>query len=188
MSGSAKNLIMASQELVDYYDNSGLVIGTCTRVEAEEKNLTTPNAIIFVFDSLARVLVQKRANTKKHYPGVWDTSACGGLEHGENADVAAERELFEEIGIKCDLHLVDTFLNSFASEDGSLMRTRLSSIFVGVSDDNPSHNDEVESVDRYEYEALLEMADSSPEDFVPSFKIELVKAIAGYEKLLAGEL
>ena len=69
-------------ELVDYYDQKGQVIGQCSREEAEEKNYTTPNAVIFVFTPDSKVIIQKLANSKKHYLGLWDVSACGWFASG----------------------------------------------------------------------------------------------------------
>ncbi len=176
----------ATQELVDYYDETGQLIGHCTRSQAEDNNYTTPNAIIFIFNTSGKVLLQKRADDKKHYPGLWDTSACGGLEHGEEPELAAERELFEEIGIKTDLMLVEKFINPFPSEDGKLIRTRLSHLFIGVSDQMPTHNHEVSEIRAFDPDKLLKLVADKPSDFVPSFELEISKALADYKKLIGG--
>lgn len=173
---------MSSIELVDYYDEAGRLIGTCPRKEAEAKNYTTPNAVIFLFNQDGQVLLQKRSQTKNHYPGLWDPTACGGLNPGENAGEAAERELFEEMGIKCDLTLVEKFLNVFPSEDRSHSRTRLTSLYVGISGEDPAHNHEVESTAWFNRTELLTQVRLAPENYVPCFEIEYEKALVGYAR------
>jgi len=170
-------------ELVDYYNDAGDIIGFCSRDEADLKNLIYPNVIVFVFTTDKRVWIQKRSMSKSHYPGIWDTSACGALEHDENPLAAALRELKEEIGLNCPLTFVERFLNIFPSEDGSETRRRMSYIFIGICDDNPINNHEVEAVIALDIYELLAKVRANPNDYVPSFDIELEKALKGYEHL-----
>jgi isopentenyl-diphosphate delta-isomerase len=172
-----------TDELVDYFDAEGGVLGYCSRGEAEDKNFITPNAIIFVIDQSGEVLLQKRAQTKKHYPGLWDTSACGAIAHGENPEMAAERELFEEIGVRCKLQLAERFMNAFPSEDGTLVRTRLSYLYIGRCAVKPTHNHEVEEIRGFAPEGLLAHVKAAPEKYVPSFELELSKALAAFSRL-----
>ena len=56
---------------------------------------------IWVVSSDGRVLIQRRADTKKLMPGEW--AATGGAAiSGEDSFTAASRELFEELGIRSD--------------------------------------------------------------------------------------
>jgi isopentenyldiphosphate isomerase len=57
-------------------------------------------AMIVVFSSDGRMLIQKRKENKVGWPGMWDISAGGAVTSGEDSALGAERELFEEIGIK----------------------------------------------------------------------------------------
>lgn len=171
------------EELVDYYDADGNVIGFCTRREADDKNYTYPNAIVFVFTTKQQVWVQRRSFNKRHYPGLWDPSACGALAHGEDPVLAAQRELQEEIGLACDLTFVEAFLNTFPSEDGTETRSRMSHLFIGTCDDTPEWNDEVDAVAAWGIDELLAELAKNPQDFVPSFDVEIEKAVAAYAKL-----
>lgn len=172
-----------TKELVDYFDKSGSIIGTCTRKEADDNNYIYPNVIVFIFTPDGRVWIQKRSLQKRHYPGIWDTSACGALAHDENPKIAAQRELMEEMNIACELTLVEKFINVFPSEDKSFERSRMSFIFIGTSDKIPSGNEEVEAVAAWDIEDLLEEITKNPDGFVPSFDIEIEKALKGYDKL-----
>ncbi|MDR2976171.1 MAG: NUDIX domain-containing protein [Streptococcaceae bacterium] len=59
---------------------------------------------VIIFDSTCeKVLIQKRREDKEAWPGYWDFTAGGSAIAGEEIYQAAERELFEEVGLKLDL-------------------------------------------------------------------------------------
>lgn len=47
-----------------------------------------------------RVLLQKRADVKVNWPGLWDISVAGHVNAGESAIDAIVRESFEELGLR----------------------------------------------------------------------------------------
>lgn len=47
-----------------------------------------------------RVLLQKRADVKENWPGLWDISVAGHVNAGESALDAIVRESFEELGLR----------------------------------------------------------------------------------------
>lgn len=49
-----------------------------------------------------KMLIQKRLETKKPYPGRWDVSCGGSVVSGETSEQGAHRELLEEIGLDVD--------------------------------------------------------------------------------------
>ena len=55
---------------------------------------------ICVFSPDGRMLIQRRQTTKRGWPGLWDLSSGGCALFGEDGQAAAERELFEELGIR----------------------------------------------------------------------------------------
>ena len=175
---------MSSSEVIEILNQDGEVIGTVTREEAEQNNHTTPNVLIFIFNSLGKVWVQLRPMTKNHYPGRWDISACGGVLSGESRQMAAERETFEETGLKLTLRYVETFLNVFPGDDGREQRSRLSHLYIGVSDEIPQpNNEEVDDFKAWGPAALRADALQNPAKYIPSLIIELDKAVEGYQKL-----
>ncbi len=53
--------------------------------------------------------MQRRSLDKDSAPGLWDTSAAGHVETSENYDLAAQRELNEELGIGQSTKLIPLF-------------------------------------------------------------------------------
>jgi len=89
----------AGDELVDIVDENDRVIDTVTRREMRAKRLRHRAVFIAVQHSDGRLLVHQRSFDKDVRPGAWDIAFGGVVDSGETYDVAAERELAEEIGI-----------------------------------------------------------------------------------------
>ena len=173
---------MSKHEIIDVLDEDGEVIDTISRELAERDNHITENVLVFVFNSLGRVWVQLRPHNKNHYPGRWDISACGGVLSDETNEQAAQRETLEEMGIEVELHHVESFLNVFPGDNGE-ERKRLSHLYVGISDKQPQSNDEVDEFKDWLPNELRADVMARPDAYVPSFIVELDKAIEGYEGL-----
>lgn len=58
---------------------------------------------ICVIGKDGRMLIQQRQPFKKGFSNLWDVTAGGSAVAGETSAMAAERELFEEIGLKISL-------------------------------------------------------------------------------------
>src|SRR5690554_2314697 len=128
---------MSAAEIIDILNEDGEVIGTIPREEAEQGNHITENVLVFLYNSLGKVWTQLRPQTKKHFPGTWDISVCGGIRSGEAPEQAAARETLEETGLEAQLHRVETFLNVFEGDNGE-QRKRISHLFVGITDATPT--------------------------------------------------
>ena len=93
---------MADQEQIWHVDENDTPIGPVGRDDSRKQGLRYRIVRVSVEDGNGNVLLQKRSLSKKTYPGYWDTSAGGNIDYPESYEVAAKRELFEEIGIKAD--------------------------------------------------------------------------------------
>lgn len=81
-------------------DGDGNAVGTTTRAEMRARRLRHRCTAVLVRDGSDRVLVHRRSEEKDLWPGRWDL-ACGGVVGaGEDWDLAAVRELAEELGIE----------------------------------------------------------------------------------------
>lgn len=88
-----------SDEIFDVVDESDRVVGRETRATVHRLGLMHRAVHVLVFNSRGEVFLQKRSMKKDRQPGVWDSSASGHLNCGEDYDACAVRELGEEIGL-----------------------------------------------------------------------------------------
>ncbi|CAL2103198.1 putative Nudix hydrolase YfcD [Tenacibaculum sp. 190130A14a] len=99
-------------ELIDIVDENGNYTGkTCLKSEAHQLGYFHPTVHVWLYTKNQQILLQKRALTKKVFPGLWDISVAGHVAAGEKIDVAALREVYEEIGFKVaseNLHKIGT--------------------------------------------------------------------------------
>jgi isopentenyldiphosphate isomerase len=169
------------EELTDIFGSDGEHIGTVKRSEAELGNHHIQNVLIFVFDSLGHIWIQKRPE-RKTFGGLWDVSACGAVKSGESFLEAAQREQLEEMGFASELlQAGDTFDHEIPSNDGLGKRKMRTTLFVSVSDEVPVITEEVDDFTSVPYKELRQNAVENPESFVPMFVFEIDKAIAFYE-------
>ena len=86
-------------ELIDILDEQGNYTGkTCLKSEAHKHGYFHNIVHIWIYTSDEKILLQKRAPTKKVFPNLWDISVAGHIGAGENILEAAVREVEEEIG------------------------------------------------------------------------------------------
>jgi isopentenyldiphosphate isomerase len=88
------------EEIFDVVNDRDEVIGRQPRSEVHRLGLKHRAVHVFVFNSRGQVFLQKRSPKKDRQPGVWDSSASGHVDAGEDYDACAARELQEEIGLR----------------------------------------------------------------------------------------
>ncbi|WP_221031903.1 NUDIX hydrolase [Actomonas aquatica] len=86
-------------EVFDVVNAEDEVIGQATRKAVHTQGLWHRAIHVLVFNRAGEVFLQKRSMAKDMAPGCWDSSCSGHLDAGEDYDVAAVRELEEEIGV-----------------------------------------------------------------------------------------
>jgi 16S rRNA (adenine1518-N6/adenine1519-N6)-dimethyltransferase len=87
-------------------DGNDRVIGQAPRREVHANNLLHRAVHILIFNRAGELLLQKRSRFKDRHPNVWDSSAAGHVDAGEEYDATAVRELHEELGISTELSRV----------------------------------------------------------------------------------
>lgn len=68
------------------------------KLEVHRRGLRHPAVSVFVMDG-ARTLIQRRALSKYHTPGLWANACCTHPHWGEDAADCARRRLREELGV-----------------------------------------------------------------------------------------
>ncbi|MFK7857038.1 MAG: NUDIX domain-containing protein [Granulosicoccus sp.] len=86
-------------EWLDIVDDSDTVIGRATRSRIHEKSHLHRSSHVLLFNTRGSLFVQLRSHLKDTNAGLWDTSAAGHVDSGENYLDCAIRELHEELGV-----------------------------------------------------------------------------------------
>ena len=109
-------------EFIDILTAEGLPTGnTALKSEAHKKGWFHATAHIWFFTSDHQILLQKRALTKKVFPGIWDISVEGHIGAGEKILQGAKREILEEIGLELqekDLIKIGTRIHQVSHSNG----------------------------------------------------------------------
>lgn len=85
---------------IQIVDENDLPVGSATKQEAWDKGLIHRVVRIMIENKQGQVLLQHRHPSKDLFPNCWDNSAAGHVDAGEDYDVAAIRELEEELGVR----------------------------------------------------------------------------------------
>ena len=170
--------------LVDSQDNE---LGKMEKLEAHEKGLLHRAFSIFLFDSKGEMLIQQRALSKYHSPGLWTNACCSHPAPNESIIQAGNRRLKEELGLSTEL--VDAFNFEYRETfENNLTEHELDHVLVGYSEENPILNQEEAKDYRWiTWTNLLEEIDLNPENFTIWFKIILTKHIEKLQKELCHE-
>ena len=154
--------------LVDPLDNE---IGSMEKLKAHELGLRHRAISVIVTNSKGEILLQKRALSKYHSPGLWTNTCCSHPYPGENTLDAAKRRLVEEMGIDTTLDYLFQFEYRTKFDNG-LIEHELDHVFLCHTDQEPSI-DLNEATD-WKYMSLddiiTDMA-NQPESYTHWFKI-----------------
>ncbi|MBL6986382.1 MAG: NUDIX domain-containing protein [Methylobacter sp.] len=86
-------------ELLSVVDENDHIIDTCPRHIIHAAGLRHRAVHILIFNEQGQLFLQKRSMQKDLNGGLWDTSAAGHVDSGEEYYVSAVREITEELGI-----------------------------------------------------------------------------------------
>ena len=107
-----------SEEIFDVVNEHDEVVGRAPRSDVHASGLLHRVTHVLVFNSHGQVFLQKRSMTKDRQPGLWDSSASGHVDSGEDYDACAARELREELGLRVAQPLERLFkINACAETD-----------------------------------------------------------------------
>lgn len=122
-------------------DEQDKTIGVMEKMEAHRRGLLHRAFSIFLFNDSGQMLLQRRALTKYHSPGLWTNTCCSHPMQGESLEIAASRRLMEEMGMMCTMSKAFDFIYR-ADLDNELVEHEFDHVFFGNTNQSPSINQE----------------------------------------------
>lgn len=145
------------------------------KLEAHQRGLKHKAVSVFVIRG-TDVLIQQRAMSKYHTPGLWANTCCTHPDWEEAPQVCAKRRLSEEVGIT-GLALEHRHHLEYRADVGNgLVEHEVVEVYLGraprdlIVAPNP---DEVMAVEWIDYHDLIAMVQRHPERFTPWLQIYL---------------
>lgn len=151
-----------AEEIFDVVNERDEVIDRRTRSEVHRLGLMHRAVHVLVYNSRGEIFLQKRSMKKDRQPGLWDSSASGHLDSGEDYDHCALRELREEIGLALSGSPRRLFKLAASQQTDQehvwVYRCEAEGPFV-------LHPDEIERGDWFTIGAVTQWMKKQPEDF-----------------------
>jgi isopentenyl-diphosphate delta-isomerase type 1 len=175
--------ISLPRELVVLLDSRGRPAGT--QDKARVHTSSTPLHLAFschVVDATGRVLLTRRAATKRTFPALWTNACCGHPAPGESLREAVTRRLAEELGLRprrLGLALPDFAYRSVMA-DGTVEHELCPVVVAEVVDPDALAPDaaEVDGMAWMSWDALIDRARDEPETLSP-WSVAQVGRLAG---------
>lgn len=172
---------MAGEEQVVLCDQNGEVLGSLEKLEAHEKGILHRAFSVILYNNKGEMLIQQRALTKYHWAGIWSNACCSHPRRGESFAEAAQRRLYEELGINCELNEAFRFVYQAFDEPSGLTEHEYDCVFTGIYDREFNLNpEEVSAVRWISLKDLKKEIAEKPEQFSFWFKIILEKLEESY--------
>ena len=137
--------------LVDEHDND---IGVMEKLQAHQEGLLHRAFSVFIFNDKEELLLQQRALSKYHSAGLWTNTCCSHPRPNETIKDAANRRLFEEMGLSCELQIKTNFIYKTSFENG-LTEHELDYVLIGTTNQRPTINKE--EVENYKWVSISEI-------------------------------
>lgn len=159
------------QELVILVNENDEKVGLMEKIEAHEKALLHRAFSVFIINNKDEILLQQRALSKYHSPGLWTNTCCSHQRDGESNIEAGKRRLIEEMGMTAELKELFHFIY-IAPFDNGLTEHELDHVMVGYSNENPQINpDEVQNFKWMTANQIKEDILNQPDLYTAWFKI-----------------
>ncbi|MHC1478613.1 isopentenyl-diphosphate Delta-isomerase [Frateuria aurantia] len=184
VAASAARIVSFDDEPLVLVDPLDAELGFLDKAAAHRGRGTLHRAFsIFIFNSLGQVLLQRRAEAKRLWPGYWSNACCSHPRRGEQMDAAVRRRLDEELGLISPLRYLYKFeYHAQFDEDGA--EHELCWVYAGTADAMPDINpNEVAELRYIDPQALDSWIERQPEVFTPWFKLEWARIRRDHSEL-----
>jgi isopentenyl-diphosphate delta-isomerase len=123
------------RDTVILVDEHGVAIGRAPKLAAHASPGQLHLAIsVFLYRDDGALLLQQRAATKYHFPGLWANACCSHPVPGEAVADAAAARVREELGIDAPLALAGSLTYRAACPTSGLVEHEFDWVFVGEID------------------------------------------------------
>jgi len=136
---------------------------------------------IFLFNSKGEMLLQQRAKSKYHSGGLWTNACCSHPRAGQKLTEEAGKRLKEEMGIRCPLKEVFSFI--YKAKLGDLIEYEFDHVFMGRYEGKPRINKE--EADAYKWirpKELIKDVKRNPKKYTAWFK-KIFKKVLEWEEI-----
>ena len=185
MDSVSKIVSSESEELilVDTQDNE---TGHRSKAECHDGDGILHRAFsLFLFNGHRELLLQRRSESKRLWPGYWSNSCCSHPRRGESIHTATQRRLSDELNVTATLEYVYKFRYQASFGDAGA-ENELCHVFLGTTGGvlrpNVSEIAEVRFVTARELSAELE---ADADAFTPWFSMEWLALNRKFPEMLA---
>lgn len=147
----------SKDELVVLVDEEDRELGVMSKSQVHGKDTPLHRAFsVFVFNDKKEILVQRRALSKKTWPGVWSNSCCGHPLPGEEYEEAIRRRVKYELGGELR-HLKKVSDYRYRFERDGVVENEVCPVYMAEIEGEMKRNpDEVEEVRWMEWDRWLD--------------------------------
>ncbi|MDB4063794.1 isopentenyl-diphosphate Delta-isomerase [Flavobacteriaceae bacterium] len=159
------------KEEVILVDTNDVPLGTMPKMEAHEKAILHRAFSVFILNKEGQLMLQQRALSKYHSPGLWTNTCCSHQRLGETNIEAGTRRLQEEMGFKTPLKELFSFVYK-ATFDNGLTEHEFDHVILGYYDSEPIINhEEVTNWKWMNLEEIIKEIKTTPDNYTAWFKI-----------------
>lgn len=152
--------------LVDHNDRP---IGKMEKLEVHKRGLLHRAVTVYVFNSRHELMLQQRAYDKYHCGGLWSNTTCGHPFPQETTQHAAERRLYEEMGMRLSLHPIFELSYNLPMGNG-LTEHEYGHVYFAFNDELPRPDPQEAAGWRYaSLNEIQQEMQAHPERFTPWF-------------------
>lgn len=123
------------EEYFDVLTKTGEKTGTCKRRRDVHIDGDYHRAVhVWIFaESTQELLLQRRADCKDSWAGLWDISSAGHISAGDSSLITAQRELHEELGVTLPqdaFEFIFTFLQECVINGGKFINNEFNDVYL----------------------------------------------------------
>lgn len=151
------------------------VLTPVEKLEVHKRGLRHKAVSVFVMDG-AKVLIQRRALSKYHTPGLWANTCCTHPSWEEAPEICAVRRLDEELGITGVTPVLKDQLEYRADVGNGLIEHEVVDLFVAEADatlETRMNPEEVAAIDWVDLAELVSAVEARPDKYTPWLRIYL---------------